>query len=90
MSGPKSVTANFEQTCVYTISPTGKTFSATVTATISGSGNQIINVSPASQTTDVNGQAVFAVDAKDMRGTASIRFRVSGLGNSTTVQVKVR
>ncbi len=63
---------------------------ATVTVTISGSGNQIIAVSPASQTTDVNGQAMFAIDAKDVKGTASIRFRASGLGKSATVPVKVR
>ena len=63
---------------------------ATVTATISGSGNQIISVSPASQNTDANGQAVFAIDAKTKNGTAVIRFRASGLSKSTTAQVKVR
>ncbi len=63
---------------------------AMVTATISGNGNQIIGVSPGSQTTNASGQAVFAIDAKDKKGTAVIRFRVSGMSKSTTVNVKVR
>jgi len=63
---------------------------ATITATISGNGNQIINVSSGSQKTNANGEAVFAIDAKGKKGTAVIRFRASGLGKSTTAQVKVR
>ena len=63
---------------------------ATVTATISGNGNQIIDVSPGSQETDANGEAVFAIDPKTKKRSAVIRFRASGLGKSTTVKALVR
>jgi hypothetical protein len=62
----------------------------TVTATINGNGNQLIAVSPDSQKTDVNGQAVFSINAKDKKGTAVIKFKATGLDKVATVQVKVR
>ena len=62
----------------------------TVTATINGKGKQLVTVSPGSQETDANGQAVFAIMAKDKKGTASVKFKASGLNELATVQVKVR
>ncbi len=62
----------------------------TVTATIKGKDKQIIGVSPGSQETDANGQAVFTINAKDKKGTAVIKFKASGLSKVATVQVKVR
>ncbi|MBF8278457.1 MAG: hypothetical protein HW390_3530 [Candidatus Brocadiaceae bacterium] len=62
----------------------------TVTATINGNGKRLIAVSPSSQETDANGQAVFSITAKDRKGTAVIKFKVNGLNKVVTVQVKVR
>ena len=62
----------------------------TVTATINGNGNQLIAVSPDSQKTDANGEAVFSINAKDKKGTAVIKFKAIGLDKVVTVQVKVR
>ena len=63
---------------------------ATVTATISGRGNKTIDVSPASQTTNASGQAVFAINAKNKKGTAVLKFKTSGLNKIATVRVQVR
>ncbi|HJW86793.1 MAG TPA: SBBP repeat-containing protein, partial [Candidatus Brocadiaceae bacterium] len=62
----------------------------TVTATINGNGKRLIAVSPSSQETDANGQAVFSITAKDRKGTAVIKFKARGLNKVVTVQVKVR
>ncbi|MEK9145456.1 MAG: BACON domain-containing protein, partial [Elusimicrobiota bacterium] len=62
----------------------------TVTATIKGTGKRLVTVSPGSQETDANGQAVFAITAKDKKGTAVLKFKASGLSTVATVQVKVR
>ncbi len=62
----------------------------TVTATINGKGKRLIGVSPGSQETDANGQAVFVINAKDKKGTAALKFKASGLDKLATVQVKVR
>ena len=62
----------------------------TLTTTINGNGKRLIGVSPDSQKTDANGQAVFSIKAKDKKGTAIIKFGVSGLDKFVKVQVKVR
>ena len=62
----------------------------TVTATINRIGKRLIDVSPNSQETDANGQAAFAINAKDKKGSAVAKFRASGLDKSATVRVKVR
>ena len=62
----------------------------TITATINGKGKRLIDVSPGSQETDANGQAVFSISAKDKKGTAVLKFKASGLDDLATVQVKVR
>ena len=61
-----------------------------VTAKIKGKGKQLVGVSPDSQETDANGQAVFTTNAKDKKGTAVLKFKASGLNEVATVQVKVR
>jgi hypothetical protein len=62
----------------------------TVTATINRKGKQLIAVSPGSQETDANGHAVFAINAKDKKGTAVIKFKASGLDELATAKVKIR
>ncbi len=61
-----------------------------VTATINGSGSSLIYVTPGSQKTDANGQAVFAIDANDVKGKASVNFNASGLSKFAIVRVTVR
>ena len=61
----------------------------TVTATIDEKGKQLIDVSPGSQETDANGRAVFAINAKDKKGIAVVKFKASGLNKSATVWVMV-
>ena len=61
-----------------------------VTATVNKKGKRLIAVSPSSQETDANGQAVFTINAKDRVGNTVLRFRASGLNEVATVQVKVR
>ncbi|MBI5308202.1 MAG: hypothetical protein HZB37_07740 [Planctomycetes bacterium] len=61
-----------------------------VTAKIKGKGKQLVGVSPDSQETDANGQAVFTINAKDKKGTAVLKFKASGLNKVATVQAKVR
>ncbi|MBI5307906.1 MAG: hypothetical protein HZB37_06165, partial [Planctomycetes bacterium] len=53
-------------------------------------GKRLIAVSPGSQETDANGQAVFSITAKDRKGTAVIKFKANGLNKVATAQVKVR
>jgi len=62
----------------------------TVTATIKGKGKRLIDVSPGSQETNANGQAVFSISAKGKKGTAVLQFQANGLNKVATVQVKVR
>ncbi|MBF8277623.1 MAG: hypothetical protein HW390_2696 [Candidatus Brocadiaceae bacterium] len=62
----------------------------TVTATINGKDKKLIEVSPGSQETDVNGQAVFSISAKSKKGTAVVGFKAEGMDKLATVQVKVR
>lgn len=61
-----------------------------VTAKIKGKGKQLVGVSPGSQETDANGQAVFTINAKDKKGVTALKFKASGLNEVATVQVKVR
>ena len=62
-----------------------------VTAKIKRKGKQLVGVSPGSQETDANGQAVFTINAKDEKeGLAVVKFKASGLDELATVQVKVR
>jgi len=60
----------------------------TITATIGASGKKRISMSPASQTTDENGQTTFTITAKKKTGKAKVAFQVAGQTKSITVTVK--
>jgi len=57
-----------------------------VTATV-GRGRSLVSVSPASQETDEDGQAVFTVEAKKRTGIAKITFSAEALKKSMNVKV---
>mgnify|MGYP001570333741 FL=1 len=59
----------------------------TVTATIGKSGSKRIWVTPTSQATDENGQAVFTITAVKI-GTAKVIFKTGGLKKSLIVKVR--
>ena len=61
-----------------------------VTATIYGKGKRLTDISPDSQETDTNGQAVFSISAKDKKGTAVIKFKDSRLNKVATLRVMVK
>ena len=52
------------------------------------SGKKRISVSPTSQTTNENGQAIFTITAKKKTGKARITFQAAGQKKSITVTVK--
>ena len=58
-----------------------------VTATV-GRGRSLVSVSPASQETDEDGQAVFTIESNKKTGSARITFRVDELRKSMSVKVK--
>ena len=61
----------------------------TVTATTNKAGAKRISISPASDTTDENGEAVFTITAKDKTGNASITF-TAGDAKPKRITVKVK
>ena len=63
--------------------PTGNT----VTATISKIGGKRISVTPASQATNENGEAVFTITAVKI-GTARVTFKADNLKMFLTVKVR--
>ena len=60
-----------------------------VTATVNNNGGAWIAVTPRSQKTDANGEAVFAIVAGVASGTSRVKFKASGLSKSAIVQVTV-
>ncbi len=60
----------------------------TVTATIGASGKKRVSVSPTSQSTNENGQAIFTITAKKKAGKARVTFQAAGQTKSMTVTVK--
>ena len=60
----------------------------TITATIGASGKKRISVSPASQLTNENGQAIFTITAKKKIGKARVAFHAAGQTKSILVTVK--
>jgi len=60
----------------------------TVTATIGAPGKKRISVSPSSQSTNENGQAIFTITARKKIGKARVTFQAAGLTKSITVTVK--
>src|SRR3990167_987236 len=59
-----------------------------VMATIGASGKKRISVSPASQLTNENGQAIFTITAKKKIGKARVAFHAAGQTKSILVTVK--
>ncbi|BBO18678.1 conserved hypothetical protein [Candidatus Brocadia pituitae] len=59
----------------------------TVMATIK-SGKKRISVTPLSQDTDVNGEAIFTITATTKTGKAKVEFEATGLKTTVTVKVK--
>jgi len=59
----------------------------TVTATLDATSENYIVVSPASQTTDANGQAEFIITALNNSGNAAIVFQAGSLKKTLTVSV---
>jgi len=62
----------------------------TVTATTNTAGAKRISISPASDTTDANGEIVFKITAKDKKGNARVTFKAVGVKKTAKVTVKVR
>lgn len=59
----------------------------TITVKVNKAGRKRVSVLPQSATTDANGEAVFAITAKNKRGNARVHFRYEDF--KTTVKVKV-
>ncbi|TVM03988.1 MAG: hypothetical protein CV087_02010 [Candidatus Brocadia sp. WS118] len=59
----------------------------TVTAKVNKAGRKRVSVSPQSATTNVQGEAVFTISAKNRTGNARVQFRYEDF--KTTVKVKV-
>ena len=62
--------------------------SETIKAEINAIGRKIISVSPASGTTDSNGQVIFTITAEKKKGTAKVTFKSGCLKKSISVKVK--
>ena len=62
----------------------------TVTATTNTAGAKRISISPASDTTDGNGEIVFTITAKDKTGNARVTFTAEGVKKSLRYTVKVK
>ena len=61
-----------------------------VTATTTTAGAKRISISPASDTTDANGEVVFTMTAKDKKGNARITFVAEGVKKKLRYSVKVK
>ncbi|MDO8141998.1 MAG: hypothetical protein Q6358_10905 [Candidatus Brocadiales bacterium] len=89
---PTALTLNRKTSGSVTITVTGDgncpVEGETVTATIGASGKKRVSVSPASRTTDENGQATFTITARKKIGKARVTFQASGQTKSITVTVK--
>ncbi|MEK9144991.1 MAG: hypothetical protein AAB339_05220, partial [Elusimicrobiota bacterium] len=59
-----------------------------VTATINATGKRLISISPSTQATDENGEAMFTITAKNKIGIARVTFSAGGFKKSITVKVK--
>ena len=62
----------------------------TVTATTTTAGAKRISISPASDTTDANGEVVFTMTAKDKKGNARVTFKADGVKKPLRYTVKVK
>ena len=58
-----------------------------VSARIKGAGKKRIGISPSSETTDENGNAVFTITAKNKTGKAKVKFKAGRVKKQLTVTV---
>jgi hypothetical protein len=88
---PKKLTLNKEESDDVTITVTGNegcpAVGEMVTATVK-SGKRRISVTPLSQDTDANGEAIFTITATEKTGNAKVKFETAGLKTTVTVKVK--
>ena len=89
---PRSLSLNQEEVDEVTVTVTGKggcpVEGETVTATIDKAGTKIISVSPISNVTDANGQAIFKITSTAKTGRAKVVFSVGRLKKSLIVRVR--
>ena len=89
---PNKLTLSKKASSEVTVKITGKdgcpVEGETVTATIGASGKKRISVSPASQSTNENGQATFTITAKKKTGKARVTFQAAGQKKSIAVTIK--
>jgi len=62
----------------------------TVTAETNTAGEKRISISPASATTDANGEATFTITATKKTGNAKVTFKAEGVKKPLKYTVKVR
>jgi len=89
---PTTLTLNRKTSGNVTVTVTGNgncpAEGETVTATIGASGKKRISLSPASQTTNESGQAIFTITAKKKTGKVRITFQAAGQTKTILVTVK--
>ena len=89
---PTALTLSKKQSSEVTVTVTGDgncpVEGEIVSAMIGASGKKRISVSPSSQTTDENGEAIFTITAKKKTGKARITFQAAGQTKSIAVTVK--
>ena len=89
---PATLTLNRKTSGNVTVTVTGNgncpVEGETVTASIGASGKKRVSVSPVSQTTNENGQAIFTLTAKKKTGKARITFQAAGQTKLMTVMIK--
>ncbi len=89
-ASPKMLKLKRKETDDVTVTVTGKegclVVGETVTAMIT-SGKKRVSVTPLSQDTNINGEAIFTITATKKAGNATVRFEAAGL--KTTLKVKV-
>ncbi|GAN33996.1 MAG: hypothetical protein DYG83_13515 [Candidatus Brocadia sp. AMX2] len=90
VTSPKTLKLGREETGKITVLVTcadGSPVVNTVTATVK-SGKKRISVTPLSQDTDTNGEAVFTITATQKAGKTKVEFESAGLKTIVTVKVK--
>jgi len=92
---PKSLTLLREDEGEVTVTVSGddgdcQAAGVTVTATTTKAGAKRISISPASDTTDGNGEIVFTITAKNKTGNARVTFKADGVKKPLRYTVKVR
>ena len=94
VSPPKSLTLKRNASGDITVTVTGEDDCAVagepVTATTNTAGEKRISISPASDTTDANGEIVFTITAKNKTGNARVTFKAEGVKKSLRYTVKVK